>query len=754
MQTEDWRIVEELFHAARELKGEERRRFLEERSGSNKAIRRMIDKLLEDDITANSFLDSPAVELVSETFPPGTTIGPYEIIGLAGVGGMGQVYRARDTRLKRDVAMKVLPPRFVVVPDRVARFQRESTMLASLNHPNLGAIYDILQTDGICCLVLEYVEGKTLAKQLDEGPIPIEETLRIARQIAAALEIAHGKGIVHRDLKPANIMITPDGKVKVLDFGLAKAFAGLFEPELQDPAPAAVNNTAVDMSLVQGTVGYMSPEQAGGARVDRRTDIWAFGCVLFEMLTGKKASSAAAFLSTVDGRHAPFAGATVTRPASEAATLRSLPAPSTVAPWLPKEIDAPLLTTLCTNPEGRPSSAEDVVRQITTALNHAAQRTWRKREIPRRLVVGSLLSVVLALLSPFAWDAAPVRRLEAMTVDFRFGQLTPQPADPRVLIVSIDDASLNADATPLAAKADEFGRQIERIFQAGARGVAVDLLLPAPWSRSEIFSQMVLHRADALTLAAMSTAVGAVVGPECVSPLAAAALGPERFSELFAFVNVQEDDDGVIRRGYLSFEDQSGSRRKAFAMRAAQSMGATLPEEISHGQPFWIDWSVDTAGFEKLSWKDLNQALDGPTSIFGDRLVIVGAEFAGSGDEVHSEPNRTARLSGTVLQAMMMDTILRGLPIREPPRLGDVAMLILISGVVMSSVLCVRSLHRAALVTLAGSVLWVAGCVVLFVSSRVLILTVGPAMSIIAAGAMGFILRWQLPAFPKLSEDR
>ena len=220
---------------------------------------------------------------------PGTTLGPYEVVEEIGRGGMGEVYRARDTKLDRDVALKVLPHAFTDDPDRLARFEREAKVLASLNHPNIGHIYGLEEAEGQKALVLELVEGPTLADRIKQGPIPVDEALPIAKQIAEALEAAHEQGVIHRDLKPANIKVRDDGMVKVLDFGLAKAF----EPEAGSVSASmsptiSLTAAATQMGMVIGTAAYMAPEQAKGLTVDKRADIWAYGAVLFEMLTGKK----------------------------------------------------------------------------------------------------------------------------------------------------------------------------------------------------------------------------------------------------------------------------------------------------------------------------------------------------------------------------------------------------------------------------------------------------------------------------------
>ncbi len=222
---------------------------------------------------------------------PGARVGPYEVATLIGEGGMGKVYRATDTSLKRTVAIKVLPETVATDPDRLARFQREAEVLARLNHPNIAQIHGLEKSDGTTALVMELVEGPTLADRIALGVIPIGEALPIAKQIAEALEAAHEQGIIHRDLKPANIKIRADGTVKVLDFGLAKAMDARPEGRAYDPpglsqSPTITTPAMTQAGVVLGTAAYMSPEQARGKTVDKRADIWAFGCVLFEMMTG------------------------------------------------------------------------------------------------------------------------------------------------------------------------------------------------------------------------------------------------------------------------------------------------------------------------------------------------------------------------------------------------------------------------------------------------------------------------------------
>jgi eukaryotic-like serine/threonine-protein kinase len=241
-------------------------------------------------ILATSRYNSPTKGV---SFAPGTRVAHYEVQSLLGAGGMGEVYRATDTHLKRQVAIKVLPAAVANDPDRLARFQREAEVLASLNHPNIAQIYGLEKSGGVNAIIMELVDGLTLSDRIASGPMPPEEALPIAKQIAEALEAAHDRGILHRDLKPANVKVRPDGSVKVLDFGLAKAFAvdGVTRSDVQLTNSPTLTSPVVTThaGVLIGTAPYMSPEQARGNLVDQRTDIWAFGCVCYEMLTGRRA---------------------------------------------------------------------------------------------------------------------------------------------------------------------------------------------------------------------------------------------------------------------------------------------------------------------------------------------------------------------------------------------------------------------------------------------------------------------------------
>ena len=222
----------------------------------------------------------------------GKTISHYKVTEKIGQGGMGEVYRATDTKLNRDVALKILPEQFASDTQRMGRFQREAEVLAALDHPNIGQIYGIEDAGQTKALVLQLIEGPTLAERIDQGPIPVEEALKIALQMAEGLEAAHEKGVIHRDLKPANIKITPEGQVKILDFGLAKALEGETPPDSSLSQSPTLTQAATQQGVILGTAAYMSPEQAKGGKIDKRTDVWAFGCVLYEMLTGRQVFAA------------------------------------------------------------------------------------------------------------------------------------------------------------------------------------------------------------------------------------------------------------------------------------------------------------------------------------------------------------------------------------------------------------------------------------------------------------------------------
>jgi eukaryotic-like serine/threonine-protein kinase len=372
-----WQQVKALFQATLERPPSERSAFLTAAVGGDESLRREVESLLESAGSDVGFTDrlpvrgtSPLMVSASDVLPSGDAtrtgtlfgwggnVGPYRVITLLGTGGMGEVFRARDTKLNRDVALKVLPAAFEFDRDRLARFRREAQVLASLNHPHIAAIYGLEESNGRQALVLELVEGMTLASRIAEGPLPLTEALAMACQIAEALQAAHEKGIIHRDLKPANIKVTPASVVKVLDFGLAKTAAGEPLPTVLSEPHTVAEETRVGVIL--GTAAYMSPEQARGENVDARTDIWAFGCVLFEMLTGQRAFAADAASDSI------------------AKILEAEPDWSRLPKSTPSSLQRLLRQCLEKDPARRPqtmAAARVVVEQLL-APRQSASRTW------------------------------------------------------------------------------------------------------------------------------------------------------------------------------------------------------------------------------------------------------------------------------------------------------------------------------------------------------------------------------------------
>jgi serine/threonine protein kinase/Tol biopolymer transport system component len=352
---------------------------------------------------------------------PGTRIGGYEIVGTLGAGGMGEVYRARDLRLQRDVAFKVLPPLFISDPERLARFEREARLLASLNHPHIAAIYGVEESAAagrrMPVLVLELVDGETIEDRLARGPIPLGEATSIAVQVAEALEAAHDRGIVHRDLKPANIKIARDGKVKVLDFGLAKALDQDGASSASDPmlSPTLTSGPATAMGLVMGTAAYMAPEQARGKAVDRRADIWAFGAVLYEMLAGVR----------------PFPGETVSD---------TLAAVLTAAPdWsrLPADTPRSVRTLLARCLEKDPRQRLQAIGEARIALTAPAAQVERIATRPSRRLMAAVAAGAL-IVGAFAGAAAMLLRNE-----------TPaRSGSSRKFDLMLDGLQINIDSAP------------------------------------------------------------------------------------------------------------------------------------------------------------------------------------------------------------------------------------------------------------------------------------------------------------------
>jgi eukaryotic-like serine/threonine-protein kinase len=409
VQQELWWRVEALFHAVRERPPEDRAAFLDEACGTDAELRHAVTRLLSKEAEAASFLEGPSSGLpvtppaanARPVLEPNRRIGPYQIESVIGAGGMGEVYKALDTRLDRSVAIKVLPPRLAddlgdpgsKTPWR-ARFDREAKAIASLSHPHVCALFDVGDEDGLTYLVMEYIEGQTLAARLQGGPLPVNEALRNATEIAEALAAAHRQGVIHRDLKPANVMVTADGQVKVLDFGLAKQVD--VHPDVEDSAAPTTALTSADRGetslsgegAVLGTPAYMSPEQVEGRALDARSDIFSFGAVLYELLTGRRA----------------FPGQS---PASiMSAILHDAPAPVRhVRRDVPASLDAIVSRCLEKDRDRRYASGAELreaLAECGARLDAGSMRSTVLRD--RRLASAALVAVAAVSLSAIAWS--------------------------------------------------------------------------------------------------------------------------------------------------------------------------------------------------------------------------------------------------------------------------------------------------------------------------------------------------------------
>ena len=387
------------------------------------------------------------------TLAPGTKHGPYEIVAPLGAGGMGEVYRARDTRLHRDVAIKALPSSLSDDPERLARFQREARLLAALNHPNVAAIYGLEETDGSPFLVMECVEGETLAARLAAGPLPVEEALAVAVQIAAGVAAAHEAGVIHRDLKPANVMVRPDGSVKVLDLGLARTV----EVSGSDPSLSpTVTSGATGTGVILGTAAYMSPEQARGRPLDKRTDLFSFGCVLYECLTGQRA----------------FPGETVSD--SLAAILRGEPDWHALPSNTPAAIRRLLTRALQKDPKRRLQDMADARIEIEEAIASPRAPTVEAPPVPARRGAAPLLwalgGLVLGIAAMLARDRLLAPAPKSVSPPVR--AVLPLPPAAELTPGGRPNIAVSPDGRTVIFRAAEGG--VTRFYRRALDGVAAE----------------------------------------------------------------------------------------------------------------------------------------------------------------------------------------------------------------------------------------------------------------------------------------
>jgi len=658
--------------------------------------------------------------------------GTYRLDACLGEGATGVVYRALHLGLKKSFAIKLLKAGSLD-PFSLARFRREAEVLGRLRHPHVVEVTDFGIDDaagGIPYLVMELLDGITLADVCRErGPLPLEQALPLLAAIAAAVDAAHACGVLHRDLKPGNVLLCPrpegDPLVKVLDFGLAEISGARPEaPGGELPFDARLTATG---SLL-GTPLYVAPELIRRQAASRASDLYSFGVIAYELLAG----------------HPPFRGSTRDVLAGHLDT--EPPAPAS----LPAEVRDALREPLRKDPAQRPAGASDVVRGLRRAAERAARRRWWATELPRRAGLSAGLTGLL-LLAGFLLPWPVLSGIDDWMQDLRVRSAPVRPPDPRILLLTVDEASLAGGAPPLADRADEIAATLDRVFAAGARGVAIDMLLPARWSDAPAFSGLILRHPERFTLAAFSGRGGRVVGTDCVAGLTAVALGPDRARALFGFVNLAEEADGVTRTGRLRYRDRSGASRLSWAAHAARELGA--PQGAAPNV-FWIDPRIDWPRFARISWRDVPAALDRHPVLFQDRLVLVGGDFQGSGDDVHRVPHRTERtavVSGLTLQAMLVETIIAGLPVREPPRTSFVAATALLLGLALAAILCASRARPAVLVVGAAVLVYLGVSFPAFWwSGRILPVSLPLLLVFCGVNLVLAVRRW-LPPAPEVS---
>jgi serine/threonine protein kinase len=739
MQQDDWARLKELFQEAIALPMPEQSAFLEGAALQHPQLATSLRELLASHAEPGGFLERPVLTDVcaddetlaqADALHAGDLINDtYEVQSRLGAGGMGVVYRVLHRGLQRTFAAKVIHADVAGDDGFLGRFEREAVALGRLKHPNIVDVTDYgVERAGAQrpYLIMECLEGITLGERLRSGPLTVEAAMAVFEGVAAALDYAHSQGVLHLDLKPANVSLHHDStgamEVRILDFGLAQFTAHEADADSRE-------------SPLAGTPAYLAPELLDGKAPGTAADIYAFGVLMYETLAGRP----------------PFEGSIAE--VLEQQRRAAPPLPSGLNPTIPASLDGPLLEFLAKDPAARPATAEAALSRLRGAVLRDRQRTWRRREIPRRTFFASVVGVVFGALSPLLTDWSPVQRLEWLTVDARYAIAPPRGPSGNVVLLMLDDASLAQNPVSPVQQADTFGRDLQRIMAAGASGVAVDFLLPEAWSESAPFTRLVLEHAERLTLAAYSDASGKVLGPECIAGPITFVLGPERAAALFGFINFDEDADGVSRVARLFFRDSSGGRQPSFAAQAAQAPGMQQPwlHASIEGERFWVDHRIDPARFTRVSWKDLDGVLQNRPDLFRNRIVLAGADYAASGD-VRRVPVHD-RVPGVAVHAAAVETILGGFPIRSVGRRGLIVLSALGSALLCGAALLLR--RTSALLAIAAvSFAWIATALVLFARSGVMVPGIVPLALALAGTAAGLTISRWAPPYPTEAANR
>ena len=760
--------IQAIFEAALDLPVPRRSAYVQEICGNDPELRSQVSRLIEAagedddsgdptlDATLRSFVrscpacsrcyDGATMTCSEDGTPlqvgfPGRLLvsGKYLIERQLGHGGMGAVYLVRHVGLEKYFALKLILANGAVSDAARRRFETEAHALGRMKHPNIVDVTDYgldQNAGGMPYLVMEYLEGRPLTRLMkDRKSTSFPKLIDLLRGVATAIDTANQQNIVHGDLKPANIFLVrlQDSREipKVVDFGLARLGAA--------PSPGGPLGTvgesgdALSTGHVRGTPAYMAPELFRGEEATASSDRFAFGVTVYELITGHSPFGRQLWEVREKQQHDPIP-------------------PSQRNPELPPELDVPVLALLDPDSEKRPATALEAVENLERAWLAAERKAWRERESPRRLVIAFAAAILLVFLAALSSRASLLRNIEHRLSDARFAMLPKHPPDPRLLVVSVDDATVAENRPPLAdrAWADEFGRIIEAVFAAGARGVAIDLLLPASWASSQQFESALARHAGRITLALFSTPTGSVIGPEAVSPLTANLIGPQRYNDLFGFVNLPEDEDGAIRRAGLSYVDRSGLQRQSFAPRAAETAGLYTPFRTAAGSPLWIDYSVRPQDFPKIAWKDVGARLGTVPETFRGKLVLIGADYAGSGD-VHKVPETVSAdlLPGILLQALVANAVAEKVPIRSAGSVPTYLTIGLLCFAILA--LAMRFPYRFAIVitaSLVAAALYAAFAFAVFRSSRIMFVLVGPETAMLLSVAAAWILKSRLPPYP------
>jgi len=734
--------IQEIFEAAIDLPERQRPAFLDGECADDADLRERVARLIESaegTVTLDGsweqnarvvvkecpqcsrYFDTPLMhcpddgaELTAGFSGPLLIAGKYRIEKRLGSGGMGSVFLARHIGLEKYFALKLINVDGPIPAAYRARFETEALALGRLKHPNIVDVTDFGIDDrggGLPYLVMEYLDGGTLRERVRGSKIPFPQALAWLRDIAAGIDAAHAQDIIHGDLKPANVLI--GNTLKIVDFGLARL-------------PSANLEAAPSSNTIRGTPAYMAPELFRCEDASKASDRFAFGVLAYETLTGE----------TPFGRQIP----------EVQKNQRQAPAaPSDRNPALPRELDGPLMALLNPVPQARPASASAAVSALESAWIAAEQRKWRAREILPRIGIAAAAAGIIVLAASISTRSDTVKMLEERTIDWRFATLPAHPPDPRLMVVAIDDETLARDPRPLATWDADFARMIDRLFDAGAQAVAIDILLP-DWSRSSEFARAIVAHADRMVLAKYSSG-DEVTGTECIGPLTAAVLGSQRYGWLFGFVNLKPDEDGKIRRAQLSFLDRNGGEAPSFARRAVEVAGFTdaAPERL------WIDDSVRASDIPVVSWLAAAR-LDQHTPLFVGKLVFLSASFSGVND-LHRIPDTSAKnlISGAVLHALIVNTILQNFRASQPPWLRSVLPVTIASS--STILLALMFPHRPLRGRACAAMLflgWAVFAFVLFRTRLALIAVAAPEIAIVLTAIAAWLIPPRLRAFPEV----